>query len=372
MSNVILGLVLAAGVIGGLVFFINKKFEELKNPQDDNAQKLMLQVMNDLRKEVSDGHGKNRVEMEAKLNQMTMLLKQQQTDSTQTLQKQFAQSSAIIQEVTKSLTHLQETNKQVVGFAEQMKSLENILKNPKQRGILGEYFLETLLGNVLAPGQYAMQYKMANGEIVDAAVFYNQMVIPVDAKFSLEKYNQMMEETDALRRDELEKAFKNDVKKRIDETSKYIRSSEDTTDFAFMFIPAEGVYYSLMVAQVGTLNVNVENLLEYAFKKHVIVVSPTSFFAYLQTVIQGMKAMKMEESVKDVLKNIEALGKHVGAYDEYMQKLGKQLGTTVNTYNTASREFKKIDKDVYKLTDGKVGGQIEALLLEERTDGSTD
>lgn len=369
MSNIILPLILAVLVVGGLIFFINKKFEELKAPQDDNAQKLMLQVMNDLRKEVAEGHGKNRVELEAKLNQMTLLLKQQQTDSTQTLQKQFAQSSAIIQEVTKSLTHLQETNKQVVGFAEQMKSLENILKNPKQRGILGEYFLETLLSNVLAPGQYAMQYKMENGEIVDAAIFFNQMVIPVDAKFSLEKYNQMTDEMDAAKRDELEKAFKGDVKKRIDETSKYIRSTEGTTDFAFMFIPAEGVYYSLMVAQVGTLNVNVENLLEYAFKKRVIVVSPTSFFAYLQTVIQGMKAMRMEESVKDVLKNIEALGKHVGAYDEYMQKLGKQLGTTVNTYNTASREFKKIDKDVYKLTDGKVGGQIEALLLEERADG---
>ncbi|QQR55133.1 DNA recombination protein RmuC [Candidatus Peregrinibacteria bacterium] len=366
MSNTILALVLAILAVGGLIFFINKKFNELKTPADDSSQKLMLQLMADLRKEVGEGHGKNRQELEAKLNQMTLLLKQQQSDNTQTLQKQFAQSTAIIQEVTKNLTHLQETNKQVVGFAEQMKSLENILKNPKQRGILGEYFLETLLNNVLAPGQYSMQFKMANGEIVDAAIFYNQMVIPVDAKFSLEKYNLMMEELDAVRREELEKAFKTDVKKRIDETSKYIHANEGTTDFAFMFIPAEGVYYNLMVAQVGSLHVNTENLLEYAFKKRVIIVSPTSFFAYLQTVIQGMKAMKMEESVKEVLKNIETLGKHVGAYDEYMQKLGKQLGTTVNTYNTASREFKKIDKDVYKLSDGKVGGNIEALLLEER------
>ena len=372
MSNIILGLVVAAGAVAGLIFFINKKFEELKAPTDDSAQKLMLQVMSDLRKEVTDGHGKNRQELEAKLNQMTILLKQQHTSTTDTVQAQLRQSASIIEDVTKKLSNLENTNKQVVNFAEQMKSLENILKNPKQRGILGEYFLETLLGNVLAPGQYSMQYKMANGEIVDAAIFYNQMVIPVDAKFSLEKYNCMMEEMDPIRREELEKGFKSDVKKRIDETSKYIRSTEGTTDFAFMFIPAEGVYYNLMVAQVGALNVNTENLLEYAFKKRVIIVSPTSFFAYLQTVIQGMKALKMEESVKDVLKNIEALGKHVGAYDEYMQKLGKQLGTTVNTYNLASREFKKIDKDVYKLTDGKAGGQIEALLLEERTDAGVN
>ncbi len=369
MSNIFLGIFISLCFGLALVvffFFLQKEIRASKAPLDDSTDRLMLQILGDLRRDVEKSQGQNRSELENKLSQMTLLLKQQQTDHTQTLQKQFAQSAEIIQQVTKSLTHLQETNKQVVGFAEQMKSLENILKNPKQRGILGEYFLETLLSNVLAPGQYAMQYKMNSGEIVDAAVFYNQMTIPVDAKFSLEKYNLMTEEMDASRREELERAFKADVKKRIDETSKYIRPTEGTTDFAFMFIPAEGVYYSLMVAQVGTLNVNTENLLEYSFKKRVIIVSPSSFFAYLQTVIQGMKALKMEESVKDILKNVEILNRHLGAYEEYMQKLGKHLGTTVNTYNQASREFKKIDKDIFKLTDGQAGGLLEPLLIEER------
>lgn len=363
MSNTLFALVLAVLVGGGLIFYINKKFEELKTPQDDASMKLMLQVITDLRKEINTGHGQNRQELEAKLNQMTVLLKQQHTSTTDTVQQQLKQSALIIEDVTKKLSNLESTNKQVVGFAEQMKSLENILKNPKQRGILGEYFLETLLSNVLAPGQFQMQFKMENNEIVDAAIFYNKLTIPIDAKFSLEKYNLMMEEMDKERRDDLEKAFKMDVKKRIDETSKYIRAGEGTTDFAFMFIPAEGVYYSLMAATAG---VNTENLLEYGFKKRVVIVSPSSLFAYLQTVIQGLKAVKMEESVKDVLKNIEVLGKHVMVYDEYMQKLGKQIGTTVNTYNMASREFKKIDKDVYKLTDGKVGGQIELTPVEEQ------
>jgi DNA recombination protein RmuC len=354
--------VLAILVFGGIVWFLNKKFNELKNPSDEGSLKMMLQLIADLRRDVEHGHGKNREELDAKLNQMTLLLKQQHNSTTETVQQQLKQSAAIIEDVTKKLGNLENTNKQVVGFAEQMKSLENILKNPKQRGILGEYFLETLLSNVLTAGQYELQFKMGNGEIVDAAIFYNKLIIPVDAKFSLEKYNLMMEELDKERREELEKAFKSDVKKRIDETSKYIRAAEGTTDFAFMFIPAEGVYYSLMASSVG---VNAENLLEYAFKKRVIIVSPSSFFAYLQTVIQGMKALKMEEGVKEVLKNIEALGRHVGVYDEYMQKLGKQIGTTVNTYNMASREFKKIDKDVYKLTEGKVGGQVEMLALEE-------
>lgn len=364
--DIILPLVLAILIFLGLYYLINKKLNELKKPQEDGELKLMLQVISDLRRDIEHGHGKNREDIEARLNQMTLLLKQHQSDSSQTLQKQFAQSANIIQEVTKNLTNLQETNKQVVNFAEQMKSLENILKNPKQRGILGEYFLEKLLGNILPPKQFQMQYKMKNGEIVDAVIFQNKMIIPIDAKFSLEKYNMLMEETDKIRREELEKAFKADVKKRIDETAKYVRPGEGTTDFAFMFIPAEGVYYNLMIYNVGTLDVNSQDLMEYACSKRVTIVSPTSLYAYLQTVLQGMRREAAEESIAEVLKNIDLLGRHMGAYDEYMQKLGKQIGMTVNTYNAASREFKKIDKDVYKLTDGKVGGQIEIQVLEEK------
>lgn len=366
MSNWLLPIALVLFGLAVLIYFLQKKFEELKKPQDDESMKLMMQVISELRRDIESGNGKNRQELEAKLNQIQTSLTKHQTDSSQTMQKQFAQSAVIIQEVTKNLTNLQETNKQVVNFAEQMKSLENILKNPKQRGILGEYFLEKLLGNILPPKQFQMQYKMKNGEIVDAVIFQNDMIIPIDAKFSLEKYNLLMEETDKARREELEKAFKSDVKKRIDETAKYVRPSEGTTDFAFMFIPAEGVYYNLMIYNVGTLDVNSQDLMEYACSKHVTIVSPTSLYAYLQTVLQGMRRAAAENSIQEVLKNIETLGKHVNAYDDYMQKLGKQIGTTVTTYNSASREFKKIDKDVYKLTDGKVGGQVEMLAIEDR------
>jgi DNA recombination protein RmuC len=367
-------LAVAVLVAGGLLYFLNKKFEELKKPADQDpvqhSMKMMLQMIGDLRRDIDNSQGKNRQELDRKLQHMTQLVTQHQTSTKTDLQKQFKQSAAIIQEVTKSLTHLQETNKQVVGFAEQMKSLENILKNPKQRGVLGEYFLESLLSQVLSPAQYKMQYKMENGEIVDAAIFYNDLIIPIDAKFSLEKYNQIMEEPDKERREKLEKAFKGDVKNRIDETSKYIRPTEGTTEFAFMFIPAEGIYYNLLIYNVGSVNVNTEHLIEYAFRKHVIIVSPTSFFAYLETVLHGLKGKKMEEGVKEVLKNVEKLGKHINAYDEYMGKLGKHLGTTVGAYNNASREFKKIDKDFYKLSEGKVGGDIELLALEKPVEKS--
>lgn len=360
MSNIVF-FIIAGTLFAGVLFFIHLKFKQLQAPRNDQSQKLMLQLLENLRQDLSKRQHESKEDIEKKLYQMTMMMKQQQTDTSQTLQSQFKSSTEMIQEMTRNLTQVQEGTKKVASFAEQLKSLENILKNPKQRGILGEYALETLLSNHLH-GNYQMQYKMANGEIVDAVIFFNNLIIPIDSKFSLEKYNLMSQATENVERDRIAKEFRSDVKKRIDETAKYIRTHEGTTEFAFMFIPAEGIYYNLTIENVGALEVNTQNLVEYAFGKRVIIVSPSSFFAYLQTVLQGMKALEMGENITRALKGIETLGKHVNAYDDYFKKLGKHLGTTVNTYNSASREFKKIDKDIYKLTEGKMGGVIE---LEE-------
>lgn len=332
-DTVVILLVVLAGFVG-LGFLLKGSLKELQQPKEDEAFKLMLQMVSELRQEMQGG----------------------QRHVAQTIQNQFQQSSTLIQEVTKSLGNIQETNRKVVGFAEQMQSLENILKSPKQRGILGEYALETLLSNHLH-GNYEMQYKMKSGEVVDAVIHFNGMVIPIDSKFSLENYNKMVQETDDLRRAELEKAFKTDVKKRIDETSKYIRPQEGTTEFAFMFIPAEGVYYALTHSGPGVI--------EYAFKNRVVMVSPSSFFAYLQTVIQGMKALEMGENVQQILERVEILGKHILAYDEHFKRLGRHMETAVNSYNAASKELRKIDKDVYRLSGGNAGGSVEILELEK-------
>lgn len=360
----ILYVIIGLAIVGALIYLISE-LQKLKQPQDDQSQKLMLDVMEKLRTSVQDGDDKTRKALQDQLDKMTKQLAEHQKGSLDTLQKQFGQSAKIIEEVTQKLTKLDETNKQVVGFAEQMKSLENILKNPKQRGILGEYLLESLLGNILAPEQFQMQYKFKNGEIVDSVIFFKDKIIPIDAKFSLEKYNMIMQENDKKRREALEKDFKLDLKNRIDETSKYIRPIENTTDFAFMFIPAEGIYYNLLVYNVGTVEVNTQDLVEYAFKKHVIIVSPTSFFAYLETVLQGLKALKMEESVQEIVKRVGELGRHLKSYQTFMVKLGNNLGTSVSMYNQASHEFKKIDKDVYKISDGNTEIGAELPLLEK-------
>jgi len=276
-----------------------------------------------------------------------------------TVRTQLTESTRIIREVTEGLTKLDETNKQVVSFADQLQNLQDILKNPKQRGVLGEYYLETVLKNVMPPKSYAMQYGFDNGEIVDAVVFIREKVLPVDSKFSLENYNRMIEARDKEEKDRYEKQFKADLKVRIDETSKYIRPEENTMDFAFMFIPSEGIYYDLLVGEVGAINA--KDLIEYAFSKKVIIVSPTSFLAYLQTVLQGLKQLQVEEKVQDVLKRIHELSKHLKGYEEFHTKLGNTLSTAVNHYNATSREFKKIDKDVTRITGESIEVEVEVL-----------
>lgn len=279
-------------------------------------------------------------------------------------QHQNSESHRVLSELTDKLARLDETNRQVVSFTDQLQSLQDILKNPKQRGILGEYYLETLLKNVLPPGSYKMQYAFSDNTIVDAVVFVKEKIIPIDSKFSLENYNRLVEERDPIARADLEKSFRNDLKLRIDETSKYVKPEENTMDFAFMFIPHEAIYYDLLIAQVGGTKVNTRDLIEYAFKeRHVIIVSPTSFLAFLQTVLQGLKALQIEEQAVEIRHRVEELGKHLGAYDQYMQALGLSLGTVVNKFNLAHKELKKIDKDVLRITGEPAG--IDPLVLEK-------
>ena len=250
--------------------------------------------------------------------------------------RQFSESARLIKEITQEVTSVKEIGRQTQGFAEQLQNLQDILKNPKQRGILGEYYLETVLKNVLPPGMYQMQYPFKNGEIVDAAVFVSDKIVPIDSKFSLENYNRLVHANEA-EKPAFEKAFVNDLKLRIQETAKYIRPEENTMDFAFMFIPSEGIYYDLLTNQVG--GGEDENLIQRAAGKHkVIIVSPTSFLAYLQTVMQGLKALQIEQKAVDIQKR-------------------------VGHYNAGYKELGKIDKDVYRISETKIG--IEPELLEK-------
>ncbi|MEK7658606.1 MAG: DNA recombination protein RmuC [Patescibacteria group bacterium] len=324
-------------VLAVAVFLLFKKSQPEKN---DSASLLLIQQQ---------------------IGQIAQAVDSKLSESNKNAQEQFKHSADIIRNVTEKLTRLDETNKQVVGFADQLKNLQDILKNPKQRGILGEYYLETVLKNVLPPSSFQMQYSFSNGEIVDAVVFVDKRIIPIDSKFSLENYNKMLETSDLAERKRIETAFVNDLKLRIDETSKYVRPEEKTMDFAFMFIPSEAVYYDLLINKVGAIAEDTNNLIYYAGKKKVIVVSPTSFLAYLQTVLQGLRNQKISEQAFAIIKEVERLGKHLFVYSEHMKRLGQHLDTTVSSYNKAGKELEKIDKDVVKLTAGDAKIKIDEV-----------
>ncbi len=300
--------------------------------------------------------------LQSQLHELNRTIDTKLGESSRSMDSRIGESTKLVRDVTERLTKLDETNRQVVGVVDQLRSLQDILKNPKQRGILGEYYLEALLKNIMPPGSYEMQYKFPDGTIVDAAVFVKDKIIPVDSKFSLENYNRLVQAKEPAERERLQKIFENDLKNRILETSKYIQPEKGTMDFAFMFIPHEAIYYDLLVGSAGTITEDSENLIQRAAGKYrVIIVSPTSFLAYLQTVLQGLRALKIEESTKDIRKRVEELGRHLKQYGEYHSKLGNTLGTAVNHYNSAGDEFKKIDKDVLRITGTGFGANPEVL-----------
>jgi len=315
-------------------------------------------------------HSESLMMLKQDINFLKQVLDDKLSESTKAIQSQFGQSAKIIQDVTEKLTRLDETNRQVVSFTDQLKNLQDILKNPKQRGVLGEYYLETVLKNVLPPGSYKMQYAFKDGSIVDAVIFIDKMIIPIDSKFSLENYNRILETRDLAEKKKYEAAFISDLKMRIEETAKYVKPEENTMDFAFMFIPSEAVYYDLLINKVGAVTDDTNSLVYYAGRKKVIIISPTSFLAYLQTVLQGLRNQKISEQAREVIKQVERLSRHLWVYSEYMEKLGSHLGVTVNTYKKAHKEFAKVDKDVVKITgeESKIKlkePDIDSPLLEE-------
>lgn len=351
------------------ILFLYKKIDQNNlDKKDDKSFLLLQQQMQEITKTLDQKIGETNKTLSVTQNEINKVLQEQFGQSTKTIQGITGESNKILSQITEKLTTLDKTNQQVIGFSEQLNNLEKTLKHQKQRGSLGEAGLQLVLENILPPGAYELQYHFEDKDIVDAIIKTKDGFIPVDAKFSLDNYERLINEENEKEKERLEKEFKNDLKKRIDETAKYIKPKEGTLEFAFMFIPSEAIYYDLLINEIGAVKVNTRSLIDYAFKeKKVVIVSPTTFAAYLQTVLQGLRALKIEESAKDIKKNVEQLARHLLSYEDYIKKLGNSLGTSVNHYNNAYKEFSKIDKDVVKITDGEknvIPEHLEKPILE--------
>ena len=352
-------------IIATLLFIV---FKNKNSSQPDVLIQLTNNLSNqiqNIRKEINDNSEKSRLEIESKLKVINKEISDFQISSKSSMQKQFADSNKIIKDVTNELAKIKGTNEQVLSFANQMKSLEKILGNQKQRGIFGEIQLENLLSNVLPPEIFQMQYTFNSGDIVDAIIKINENIIPIDAKFSLDNYNRMIESSDENEIKILEKKFKEDIKSRIDETAKYIKPQEKTLDYAFMFIPADGLYQDLLNSRVGSLKINSNELVSYAYLKKVMIVSPMSLFPMLQITMKALNNLKFEKEIDSVIKNVRNLSNHLASYQLYHDKLGNTLKTVVNHYNKSSDEFGKIDKDISRISNGKIKLNIENEKIEK-------
>jgi len=323
---------------------------------------ILWKIMSMEKRSLNPAEPQSLLMMQQQLSQLQQEVNNRLGEAHTAFRTQNKDVANTVKEVAERMAKVEEVSRQVLTETSELQKLQQILKNPKQRGVLGEYFLETLLKNILPPENFTMQYRFTDGEIVDAAVFVKDKIVPIDSKFSLENYNRWAEAQDPAERANLEKAFVNDLKKRIQETAKYIRPKENTMEFAFMFIPHEAIYFDLLNNKIGE-GEDAENIVHRAAAKyHVLIVSPTSFLAYLQTVLQGLRALKIEEQAVQIIKRVGELGHHLGKYDSYMQSLGKNLGTAVNQYNLGYKEFKKIDKDILRITGE--GNDVEAMALE--------
>lgn len=370
-SIILLAILLVILVI--LIIIISIFNKKLKNKGDDEHLILLSETLNILKNENKHNFDNLKTDIRETRRELDQKIYAGQKDMNENVKYQFEASQKLIRDinehlgkVNESVVEVKEGSKQVVSMTEQLSNLEKVLTNQKQRGNWGESSLELILSNFLPNGVYEMQYGFKSGEIVDAVIFIKEKVLPIDSKFSIDNYRRCVEANNDEDKKYFAEEFKKDIKKRIDETQKYIsESKENTLPFAFMFIPSEAIYYDLNAGDNGNLKINTQKLLDYAQEKKVIVVSPTSILAYLHLVISGAKDSQIEKNALEIKKKVEELGKHIQKYEEYMQKLGNSINTTVNHYNASYKELKKIDKDVYKITDGANEMTVEPMLLDK-------
>ena len=338
-------------IIGFMVTVIILLRKANNSSKPNNDSQLIQQNLNHLSDNVAKLQEQLRVQIDTKLDK-----------NQESMTRQLNASSKLVQDVTERLTKLDETNKRVVDVADELRQLQNVLQNPKQRGVLGEFYLEQILQNLLPPSSYTLQYKIADGYIVDAVIHLDGSLLPIDSKFSLENYNRLVEAKGSDRAP-YEKAFKEDLKKRIDETAKYIQPKNGTLEQALMFIPSEAIYYDLLANKVGDSGINGRDLMQYAaVEKRVVIVGPSTISAMMQVIVQGLKSLEIQKDTEVIRKNIEQLQKHLLAYNTYFGKVGNSLGATVGHYNNASKELGKIDKDIVKIGGGESVLELEQVL----------
>lgn len=287
--------------------------------------------------------------MSEQLNTITRTVNENLSQTQGNITSQLSQTGNVVSEIQKKLGALEETTKQMKDIGKDISSLQDILQAPKLRGNLGEYLLEDLLRQVFPAGNYTMKYSFKSGAQVDAVIRLGEWIISVDAKFPLESFQRLLAAQDEESRKKYKKEFIKSVKNRIDEIAdKYIRPDEGTFDFALIYIPAENVFYETMISDALTEK-NYE-IFNYAMAKHVIPVSPNSFYAYLMAIAFGLKGLKIEQQTKEILKNLVKVQDSFTHFYSDFSLLGKHISNASGKYDDTARKADKFHERLVNFT----------------------
>ena len=290
--------------------------------------------------------------MQQQIGQLTREVNQQLQSMSSQFQKTTGDIGHALGDVQSHLGKVEVTTKEVLDKAKNIATLEDLLRAPKFRGGMGEFFLGDLLAQILPPEFFSLQHRFKSGEKVDAAIRIGSSLVPVDAKFPLENFKKYIQEADEKTRDSLRKRFAADVKKHIDEVAtKYILPDEGTYEFAMLYIPAENIYYETIIKDESFGEER--SLLTYALKRKVIPVSPNSFYAYLQVIIMGLRGLQIEQKAQDIYQSLTRLQGDLGRFQNDFQALGTHLVNAKTRYDDGEKRLLKFSDRLDNVCEGR-------------------
>ncbi|MDD5686395.1 MAG: DNA recombination protein RmuC [Elusimicrobia bacterium] len=340
-----MNMIVVIAIVAAIAVFIFFNLKKTSSP-DTNSSLLIQQEIDALRKQVSETLTGNTglinqqiAALTEQVNKQLSSVANQLLNSQKTVGERIDSATKVVNDVNKSIGQLSEATKRVFEVGQDIASLQEILRAPKLRGIIGEFFLGDLLSQILPPKYYALQHQFKSGEKVDAIIHLGQKLVPVDSKFPLENFRKMIEISTEKEKSQARKKFAGDVKKHVDAiSSKYILPDEGTFDFALMYIPAENVYYEMIIKDESGEQ---DSISTYALQKKVIPVSPNSFYAYLQAIVLGLRGMEIEEKAKKIMETLSRLTGDFGKFREDFEVLGGHIAKTSGKFDETAKKLEK-------------------------------
>lgn len=331
-------------------------FWQQRHPAENLKSSLMQQQIESLREQVAESLSQNATLLQKQLENVTQNLRSSSGDINQRLDN----AAKLYGELRNQLGQLSQANAQIQAMVKDVSTLQDILRPPKLRGGMGEVLLENLLREILPPEHYQLQYRFRSGDIVDSIIRLKEGIVPVDAKFPLENFRRMLEATNDDDRRAARKEFARNVRKHIDDIhTKYILPDEGTFPFALMYIPAENVYYETIIK--GEEEDGEKAMYSYATSQQVMPVSPNSFYAYLLTLAQGFRGMRIEERARDIIDHLNRLRLELDRFGEDFHKVGMHIANAQTRYNEAEKRLTRFEE---KLISAGDQGKIETPEVE--------